>query len=166
VISDGKTEYLLRKGVDVSMPAGVAHVSPVWGANPSSFNAKRFLQPGSRAGMSEKEREMDREQKRAYIPFGGGKHLCPGRKFAFAEILGTLATLLLGFDVRGVDGGLIRVPEMRRAKIGEGIAKPGRKGEVMGAKLLRREGWEDVQFSFTAGREAKVREGGVGKAEK
>jgi hypothetical protein len=35
-------------------------------------------------------KEVDREQKRAYSPFGGGRHLFPERNFAFAEILGTV----------------------------------------------------------------------------
>jgi len=60
-----------------------------------------------------KEKVDDELRKAGYIPFGGGKHLCPGRNIAFAEILGTLAALLLGFEVRGTDGGLIQVPSRR-----------------------------------------------------
>ena len=85
------------------------------------------------SGVSQKE------EKRAYIPFGGGKHLCPGRNFAFAEILGFAAALVMGFDVEKDDGGLIEVPDIRRASLGEAVSKPFGKGLAMGAKITRRE---------------------------
>ena len=150
VISDGKKEYLLRAGCDLQMPAGVSHLSETaWGRDASSFDAKRFLTPEERGDTSAKARLEDREQKKSYFPFGGGKHLCPGRNFAFAEILGAVAVLIAGFDVKGSDGGLIKVPVLGRAKLGDGIAKPTGKGLLMGAKFTRREGWEDVIWKFT-----------------
>ena len=145
-ISDGKTTYLLRKGWDVNMPSGVSHLHPgSWGPNASSFDARRFMKIEAKGAASEKEKE----EKRAYIPFGGGKHLCPGRNFAFAEILGFAAALVMGFDVKKDDGGLIEVPEIRRASLGEAVSKPFGKGLAMGAKITRREGWEDVSWHFT-----------------
>ncbi|KAH7383684.1 cytochrome P450 [Cadophora sp. MPI-SDFR-AT-0126] len=145
-ISDGKSTYLLRKGWDVNMPSGVSHLSPgSWGPNASSFDARRFMKIEGKGAASEKEKE----EKRAYIPFGGGKHLCPGRNFAFAEILGFAAALVMGFDVKKDDGGLIEVPEIRRAKLGEAVSKPFGNGLTMGARITRREGWEDVSWNFT-----------------
>ncbi|KAE8450494.1 hypothetical protein EG329_006224 [Mollisiaceae sp. DMI_Dod_QoI] len=150
IISDGKKEYLLRAGCDIQLPAGVSHLSEVaWGPNASSFDAKRFLSPEEQGDTSAKARSEDREQKKYYFPFGGGKHLCPGRNFAFAEILGTLAVLITGFDVKGSDGGLIGVPILGRARLGEGVAKPTGKGLMLGTKITRREGWEDVVWKFT-----------------
>lgn len=150
IISDGKTEYLLRAGCDVQLPAGISHLSEfAWGPDAASFDAKRFLTPEQKGDMSAKSRMNDREQKKAYIPFGGGKHLCPGRHFAFAEILGAVAILVMGFDVNSSDGGLIEVPVVGRAKLGEGVAKPTGEGLLMGAKIARREGWEDVVWKFT-----------------
>jgi hypothetical protein len=55
----------------------------------------------------------------------------------------------MGFDVKGGDGGLIKVPVLGRSRIGEGIAKPTGRGLLMGAKIARREGWEDVIWKFT-----------------
>jgi cytochrome P450 len=149
MVSDGKTSYLLRKGANVMMPSGVTHLSThIWGPNAKDFDAKRFMRSEDQGVVSEREKEDDRAKKRAYFPFGGGKHLCPGRNFAFAEILGTIAVLLLGFEVRNLEGGLIRVPELRRSKIGEGVGKPHPNGTKMGAKIERRTGWEDVVWKF------------------
>lgn len=88
--------------------------------------------------------EKTKEEKRAYIPFGRGRHLCPGRGFAFAEIPGFFAALVMGLDVNAKDGGLIEVPVIRRAKLGEAVSNPFGKGLEMGAKTTRREGWKDV----------------------
>lgn len=145
VISAEGKSYLLRKGSDIQMPAEVTHNSPdIWGSNASSFDARRFIKTNDN-NMT----EIEKEQKRAYFPFGGGKHLCPGRQFAFAEILGVLYVLLLGFEVKGMDGKSIQVPYLGKAKLGEAVAKPRGKGAEMGAKITRREGWE-VVWSFTA----------------
>jgi cytochrome P450 len=150
VISDGKKEYLLRAGCDLMMPACVPHLSKTaWGPDSASFDAKRFLTPEDRGDTSAQARAGDRERKKSYFPFGGGKHLCPGRNFAFTEILGAVAVLVMGFDVKGGDGGLIKVPVLGGSRIGEGIAKPTGSGLLMGAKITRREGWEDVTWKFT-----------------
>ncbi|KAG9230466.1 cytochrome P450 [Amylocarpus encephaloides] len=125
-ITDGKPTYLLRKGANIQMPTSVAH-----------YNTEIWA-----------EKDSDRTQKKAYFPFGGGKHLCPGRNFAFAEILGTVAIMVLGFEVRGVDGEVLKVPVMGRSGVGEGIAKPGEDGVKMSAVLKRRKGWEGVTWGF------------------
>jgi hypothetical protein len=148
-ISDGNNSYLLRKGADCMMPAGVTHLSAsIWGPDASSFNARRFLAPSNTTKLIEKEKAADKQRKGAYIPFGGGKHLCPGRNFAFAEVLGTVAVLVQGWDILGVDGGLVNVPVVRRARLGEGVVKPRGKEAEMGARVVRRVGWEDVIWSF------------------
>lgn len=153
-ISDGKSNYLLKKGADVQMPAGVTHMSAAnWGTNSTDFDARRFLQPEKKGLMSEQAKEEFKMQKRAYFPFGGGKHLCPGRNFAFAEILGTIAILVLGFDVSGSDGELLKVPKMGRASLTEAVTKPDADGLKTGAKLTRRKGWEEVVWKFHADQE-------------
>lgn len=150
-ISDGTNSYLLRKGCDVQMPAGVPHLaSKIWGPTAASFDATRFLKPEDRGLKSTKEKDDDKEQKKAYFPFGGGKHLCPGRNFAFAEILGMIAILSLGFEVRGTDGNVLKVPVMERPRLGEGVAKPRGEGLKLGAKIVRRQGWEDIAWKFTS----------------
>lgn len=88
--------------------------------------------------------------KKAYFPFSGGKHLCPGMHFAFAEILRTTAALVLGFDILGIDGKLLEVPKIGRSTVAEAVTKPEREGQEMGARFSMRRGWENVIWKFTA----------------
>jgi hypothetical protein len=153
-ISDGKNTYLLREGTDIQIPAGVSHTDSVsWGPNVSSFDPRRFMKLDEKKILSGKEKADEREQKRAYFPFGGGKHLCPGRNFAFAEILGTIAMLLLGFELRTKDGGSIQRQPTPRARLGTAIPLPSAQTVAMGARLTRRKGWEDAVFKFVTGKE-------------
>lgn len=144
-ISDGTTDYLLRKGADIQIPSGISHTATAtWGADSASFNPRRFMKPEQGGATA----NQAKEEKRAYVPFGGGKHLCPGRNFAFAEILGFTAALFVGFDVKARNGELLQVPAIRRANMAEAVAKPFGPGLEMGARFTRMEGWEDVVFKF------------------
>jgi cytochrome P450 len=149
-ISDGTHSYLLREGCDVQIPSGIAHLSPdYWGSDFASFNARRFLMlPETGIPRTQKEKDDDKAQKKAYFPFGGGKHLCPGRNFAFAEVLGAAAVMMLGFEVEKSEGGMIVVPDRGRTMFNEAVAKPRGEALKMGAKISRREGWEDVVWKF------------------
>ncbi|CAG8982251.1 hypothetical protein HYALB_00004485 [Hymenoscyphus albidus] len=150
-ITDGTSTYLLKAGCNVQIPSGVIHMSEeTWGPNASTFDARRFLDPNLKGNMTAKEREEDRQRKKAYFPFGGGKHLCPGRNFAFAEILGLLSVLVLGFDIRALDGGLVEVPKMGRSGVAEGMVKPTGKDLEMGVRIERRRGWEDAIWGFVS----------------
>lgn len=140
VVSDGRGgSYVLEKGADVQMPAGYTHrAEEVWGANAAEFQADRFV-----------DRLADRAKRAAYIPFGGGRHLCPGRNFASAEILGAAAALVLAFEASGYGGGgAVRLVGMAGSTILGGASKPLRQGEGMGLVLQRRPGWENVSFEF------------------
>ncbi len=136
--------YLLRAGVDVHMPAGVTHLAPeVWGDSPDDFNPDRFLDV-VRGGNGEAERK----KKAAYIPFGGGKHYCPGRNFAIAETMGLVLALVMGFDVIDGEGGdRVRVPKMARTTLGHGVAIP-EPHDIVKVKITKRKGWEDVDWNF------------------
>lgn len=145
-ISDGDSKSLLRAGADVQMPAEVTHLSSgTWGTTAKVFDAARFLKAESRTGKDSQELK---EQRKAYHPFGGGKHLCPGKNIAFAPCLGVVAMLLLGFEVQGLDDELFKVPEIRSVKFGEAVAKPFGEGLKMGALIQRCGGWEDVLWRF------------------
>ena len=52
--------------------------------------------------------------------------------------------MLLGFDVKSTDGGLVKVLGMITSKLGEALGKPNLDGQKMGARIERRKGWEDV----------------------
>ncbi|KAF6837149.1 prostacyclin synthase [Colletotrichum plurivorum] len=130
--------YLLKKGTNIQAPCVIAHFLPeAWGVDAEQFDARRFL-------------AADKEQNRAFNPFGGGRHRCPGRFFADSEILGTLATLVLGFEIETPEGGRIAVPEINNS-LTEAIAKPVMSvQENMMARIRRRPGWEDVEWAYVA----------------
>lgn len=144
--TNGKT-YLLKAGTDLQLPAGVTHYEQsIWGADAATFDPERFLPPTTKE-KAPADMEDERKRKAAYIPFGGGRHLCPGRNFAFAEILGFMAVLLLGFEVEPV-GMRFGEMEMMDPMLASATVKPVKMGEGLGARLRRRSGWEDVHWDF------------------
>ncbi|RDW80338.1 cytochrome P450-12 [Coleophoma crateriformis] len=145
-INDGKgNSYLLKKGVDVQIASGIVHrMQGIWGDDVLEFNPERFLPPtGKSAGQVEKEKT----KKNAYIPFGGGQHLCPGRNFALAEILAISSALVVGFDLTpiGMDFDQMKA---QPAVLANAVAKPANDGEGLGIKLRRRKGWEAAEWRF------------------
>lgn len=150
-IADETTSYQLKAGADVMMPSAVTQLSAdIWGPSVKDFNAGRFLSQSqkSKSGQEIDSSRNNKTRKQAYYPFGGGKHLCPGRNIAFAPCLGTVAVLLLGFEVKGTDGGLLKVPEIRTVKFGEAVAKPFGEGLKLGASMERKQGFERVSWRF------------------
>lgn len=144
-ISDSDRTYLLKKDSVVQLPATVTHISTkTWGPDASSFDARRFLKSET------KTTDQQRQQRRSLIPFGGGKNLCPGRHFAYAEILGMVAVMVVGCETEG-----LRVPgaKEKRVKFADGAYRPIGAALTMGAKISRRAGWEDVSWSFVTGLE-------------
>lgn len=152
-ISDGKGRtYLLKKGIDVMMPSEPLHRSDnIWAAgsdggsvppNATEFDSDRFL-----------DIEKNKTKRAHFLPFGGGRHLCPGRNFAFAENLGFMVSLLLGFDVGPTDGDWtsFEPPAMDRCTITGAVSKPVNDGKGFGMKVTRREGWQGVRWRFTSG---------------
>lgn len=138
--------YLLKKGTHIQMPSMITSYAPAtWGKDAHMFDPRRFI------GNKEKERE--RLQKRAFTPFGGGKHLCPGRHFAYAEILGTVAALVLGFEIMTPEGGRVTVPSINNSLV-EAVGKPVQAVQQnLLANIRRRPGWEGVKWRFVAGSE-------------
>ena len=146
VVSDGQgASYVLKKGSDVQIPAGFTHrAESVWGANAGQFEADRFVNRQAKLSA-----QAEKTKRAAYIPFGGGKHLCPGRNFAFAEILGTAASFILAFDMSSDGNGApVALPGMATTTITGGVSKPDKQGEGMSLVIKRRPGWENVKFEF------------------
>lgn len=130
--------FLFKKGSLIMTPARIVHLSrDIWGDDAEIFRPSRWQQ-------------LTKKQKRAFIPFGGGKHLCPGRDFAFAEIVGTLVVLLLGFDVMGEDGDVVKLPNGWETKFG--VGGPDHEGKALKIKIRRRPGWDDVIWEFGNGK--------------
>lgn len=133
--------YFLAKGTVVQMSIGASHFLPeYWGEKYLDFKPDRFL------GLTKEE---ERAFKVAHQPFGGGLHLCPGRHFALAEMMAVMTTLLVGFEVGGLDGEREwREPGRGTASIVDAATRPKDYGAGFGAKVRRREGWEDVVWEY------------------
>ncbi|CAG8980422.1 hypothetical protein HYALB_00003987 [Hymenoscyphus albidus] len=132
--------FSLQSPAVIQLPSGITHSSPaIWGPDVNSFNPTRFL-ASTKATL---DKETKRKQIQGYFPFGGGKHLCPGRHFATAEILSFVTALVTGFDIEGS-----HVPERAFQKLGTGVRKP--MGDV-DVGIKRREGWEGVKWCFDLG---------------
>lgn len=140
---DGRT-YLLKKGVDIQLPGGVTHrESTTWGSDAETFRADRFL------ASTSKVTDADRARKLAYMPFGGGRHLCPGRNFAFAEIIGFAAAMLLGFDIEAT-GMKFEEMKMQGPRLSSSTVKPVSSGKGLGARIKPRREFENVSWKFRA----------------
>ncbi|KAH6876823.1 cytochrome P450 [Thelonectria olida] len=147
ITSPNGQSYLLQKGIDIQLPAGVTHRDKtVWGQDANEFDPERFLPPGSKDKTTESV-DIDRRRRATYIPFGGGRHLCPGRNFAIAEILGFTSVLLLGFEIEPVG---MRFDDMKMLPptLATGAVRPEKYGKGLGGRMVRRKGWENVEWKF------------------
>ncbi|KAF8574248.1 cytochrome P450 [Ramaria rubella] len=85
-------------GSIVSAPTIAIHRDESVYTDPETFNVFRF------SDMREAEGEGTKNQMVAtsvdYLPFGHGKHACPGRFFAANELKAMLAHLLLTYDIK------------------------------------------------------------------
>lgn len=72
--------YRIARDTTVLISIFGLHRAPVWGAEPEAFQPERFL----RADWP----------RRAFMPFGAGRHLCIGVDFAEVEMLVALAMIL------------------------------------------------------------------------
>ena len=132
--SNGK-EYILKKGCLTAWSPGVCHMDPaIWGDDAQSFNPDRWINPLP---------EDEKRRRGAFIPFGGGRNLCPGRIFAQAELLGFVSAVALGFTVEG-----IHVPPAAVPYLGTGARRPAFGKIDPGITIKRRKGWEDVTWRF------------------
>ncbi|MAD87338.1 MAG: hypothetical protein CL912_30640 [Deltaproteobacteria bacterium] len=130
-----KDRYELKKGGVIQIPGGALHESErIWGGDAGVFNGRRFLQ------KKQLSREQRKAQTQGLFPFGGGKHLCPGRQLAFSEIASFVAMMIYGFDVKMRDGGLIKPPPFKVQQLGENSKKPKHDIEVIIARSKEFEG--------------------------
>jgi cytochrome P450 len=146
LISDGHGgSYLLKKGTDVQIAGSALRaMEGIWGPDAKDFNPERFM-PETEKGYTIEEA---RARKAAYFPFGGGKHLCPGRMFAYAEVLATTCMLAVGFEFRPLKGNKFATVETSPPKFSTAVLKPADNAAGFGVKVSRRSGWEDVEWRF------------------
>lgn len=135
LISD---RWLLEKGSTVQMPTAFIHADPnTWGSDAETFKPERFLNVKSLAKSEQSKRAA------AFRPFGGGTTLCPGRHFAFQEVISFACSVLLGMEMTP-KGGVWKLPKKDKSKLPLTSLKPVTDVQV---EMSRRDGWENVQFS-------------------
>ncbi len=93
----------------------------IWGNDADEFRPERWL-------------TVNKKQKKAFILFGCGKHLCPGRDFAFVETLGTVAVFLLGFEIMEVIGECLGISRGRMAEYG--VGSPDAEGRALKVRTV------------------------------
>lgn len=103
---------LLRKGGIVQIPGNIFHSNTsIWGPDVDTFNPRRFLGSGSELFKSA-----------AFRTFGGGATKCPGRHFAYTQVLAFAIRVMMRFDMTPIDG-IWELPEMDKARL-PGVLKP------------------------------------------
>lgn len=95
--SDGTT---LPKGTLVSVAMPSVHLNADVYPDPETFDAFRFSRMREEDSMKYQTVSTDCD----FIPFGHGRHACPGRFFAVNELKAMLAHVVLHYDVQ-LDGG-------------------------------------------------------------
>lgn len=136
----------MKKGNVVQMAIGVGHgMEEYWGEDVDQFKPERFLGPKGESGDGPGNAKAIRA---AFLPFGGGTHLCPGRQFAFAEMMAVMATLLLGFKVEPLQGTEWSLPSFAKRSLVDAVTKPANHGDGFGMKIRRRQGWEGVRWRY------------------
>ncbi|KAI7307017.1 hypothetical protein KC315_g13951 [Hortaea werneckii] len=147
--------YLLRKGSLAQIATTVIHQqAEIYGhrqAPPEEFWAERFLRstrmvedPATGFRRDDGEKVLG-----SFGTFGGGRSICPGRHFAWMEMLAFAALIIAGFDIEdaGSGGGAVAVPPFQKEKmfIAQGLRKPAVDPKVV---IRRRRGFEDVSWKL------------------
>ncbi|CAB9522261.1 25-hydroxycholesterol 7-alpha-hydroxylase (Fragment) [Seminavis robusta] len=116
-------KYLLEKGSRIMPFWAVLHYDPNIFSNPKQFQYDRFVgKPQFTFASGAKINFFP------VVAFGGGEHLCPGRKFISYEARLLLALLMLNFDMRLAEGETI--PGIDLTNIGVGVCHPEREVKV------------------------------------
>lgn len=88
-----RPKYMVEKGTLIFSFPSTMHYDPELFDDPETFQYDRFLDPAAKT----KKGTLRSSHLR---PFGGGVHLCPGRKFISYEASAMLAMMLLQLDMR------------------------------------------------------------------
>ncbi|KAK2628797.1 hypothetical protein QTJ16_001900 [Diplocarpon rosae] len=139
-------KYLLKKGGVVQIPTGLLQSDPAtWGPEAKEFDPYRWTEAKT---THKEDRDRRKVQSQAFVPFGGGKNLCPGRHLAFNEITAFVAMVVWGFDIRGGDGKTLEAQRGGLCNLGDGSTSP--KGDL-DVCIRRRKGFEGLVFEFDVG---------------
>jgi cytochrome P450 len=107
--SDGT---FIPAGTVISVHSDHVQLDPQTYEDPLKFDGFRFIKMKERAvlqGYPDKKFDMATTSSE-FVAFGQGRHACPGRFFASAEIKLVLAHIVTTYDVKLVDG--VRPPDL------------------------------------------------------
>lgn len=85
--------YRIPAGTPVSISAQAVHKMPEYWPDPDRFDPTRFT-PENSAGR----------HKYAWVPFGGGAHMCIGLHFAYMQIKILMAQMLMRYEISVAPG--------------------------------------------------------------
>ncbi|KAK9328294.1 cytochrome P450 [Lipomyces starkeyi] len=90
-------DVLFRKGSSIVMPGNIVHWNPDVYPDPMKWIGKRFVE-GNQGVLIQ-----GGSTARAYIPWGGGADMCPGRHLALLEAVIQLVYTLVRFDIEPIE---------------------------------------------------------------
>eukprot|EP00550_Attheya_septentrionalis_P006736 CAMPEP_0198294484 /NCGR_PEP_ID=MMETSP1449-20131203/22548_1 /TAXON_ID=420275 /ORGANISM="Attheya septentrionalis, Strain CCMP2084" /LENGTH=496 /DNA_ID=CAMNT_0043994445 /DNA_START=149 /DNA_END=1639 /DNA_ORIENTATION=+ len=111
-------KYWIEAGSKLMPFWGILHSDPHIFENPNQFQYDRFVD----TAKVFKYKSGKPLTHAPVMAFGGGAHLCPGRKFIAYEVKLFLAMLMINFDMVLVDGE--RHPNINPAMQGIGVSHP------------------------------------------
>ncbi|TFY80428.1 hypothetical protein EWM64_g3587 [Hericium alpestre] len=109
---------VIPEGTTVAVAQTATHRDEAYYQNASDFDAFRFLRLRETAAGKQREDVDDAQGEGGdwrhrltgtglgFLPFGGGRHACPGRFFAALELKCMMAYVLLRYDVKMADEGI------------------------------------------------------------
>lgn len=117
--SGSKEAWKLSHGSTIMSYMGIIHMDPTVFENPTSFVYDRFMPDAQgKAPLF----TSSSGKKLAVSPFGGGAHMCPGRKFIQYEFLALVSITLQMVEMRLVEGETL--PSVDQKAEGVGISCP------------------------------------------
>ncbi|EEQ31154.1 hypothetical protein McanMca71_005678 [Microsporum canis] len=91
-----------KSGIRTVFPAQMIHLDPDIYNNPEHFDAFRFSRQHDTKSTSERvttKRELMTTVSTSFLPFGYGRHACPGRWFVAHMVKQAISHVLLNYDV-------------------------------------------------------------------
>ncbi|RYP50585.1 hypothetical protein DL768_003930 [Monosporascus sp. mg162] len=86
-------------GVRMVFPTQDVHLDPDNYKDPRQYDAFRFSRPFEDVKENNRERELITTTTPTFLPFGYGRHACPGRWFAAQLMKQALAYIVLNYDL-------------------------------------------------------------------
>jgi len=109
--SFGFKGYEIRENTMVVISPIHTHRMPAWWSEPARFDPERFAAP----------RLEDQRHTHSFVPFGGGTHICLGRRFAETQVRAVLHQMLQRFRWSVPDGYRMPVQQAPISKPRDGL---------------------------------------------